>query len=66
MGYNDAAHHEQLRQRFRAVIIGAGYSGEAPDRILAEYFPQYIEDIPAFEKMLAEYEQDGHDPCPRD
>lgn len=62
MGYNDAAHHEQLRQRFRNVIVRRGYSGGAPDSILAEWFPKYIEDIDSFEKMLKVYEDNDFNP----
>jgi hypothetical protein len=47
---------EALRERFRKVIIMAGYKGEAPDKILAEYFDTYMEDVPKFIKMLEEYE----------
>ena len=62
MTYNDRVHHEQLRERFRKVIIGAGYSGDAPGAILAEWFDKYIVDIPKFEAMLERYENNDYDP----
>lgn len=62
MGYNDAAHHEQLRQRFRNVIEHRGYGPLAVEGILEEWFPQYIEDIGSFENMLKCYEDNSYDP----
>lgn len=52
-GYEDS-----WRQRFKAVILGEGYSELFAERTLAEYLPQYMQDLTAFDKMLAEYEAD--------
>ncbi len=49
-----------LRDRFRAVIIGAGYGPRAVDSILEEYFEKYMQDVPQFETMLKEYEENKH------
>ena len=46
-----------LRARFHGVILGAGYSETAAQGILAEWFDLYMEDVPAFIKMLEEYER---------
>jgi len=52
---------EELRERFRKVILGAGYA--TADRILEEWFPKYIAgDRAAFIKMLVEYETKNYDP----
>ena len=48
---------EQLRERFRAVIIKAGYVTYNGEKILAEYFDEYMKDIPGFVAMLEEYEK---------
>jgi hypothetical protein len=48
---------EQLRERFRAVIIKAGYVTYNGEKILAQYFDEYMKDIPSFVKMLEEYER---------
>lgn len=53
---------EHLRERFRAVIIGAGYSESAADSILAEYLEPYLKDVPNFIAMLERYERAGYDP----
>jgi len=47
-----------LRERFRNVILGAGYTNPAP--IIAQYFEIYMEpsNVEGFLKMLCEYEQD--------
>lgn len=45
-----------LYERFRKVIVMAGYKNGAPQRILDEYFEQYMGNIPEFVKMLEEYE----------
>ena len=45
-----------LRERFHKVILGAGYSENASQGILAEYFDQYMQDVPEFVKMLEAYE----------
>lgn len=53
---------EYLRDRFHKVIIGAGYSEAAAQGILAEYFIEYMKDVPKFMEMLARYERgDGDD-----
>jgi hypothetical protein len=62
MTYNDKAHHDSLRQRFRNVIEHRGYSGAAVEGILEEWFPEYIEDIEGFEEMLAAYENNNFNP----
>jgi len=46
---------EALRERFRKVILGAGYA--SADGILAEWFDKYMENVPEFVKMLEEYER---------
>jgi len=51
-----------LRERFRAVIIGAGYSESAADLILAEYLELYPKDVPGFIAMFERYERAGYDP----
>ncbi len=48
---------DALRARFHRVILGAGYSETAAQGILAEWFDLYMEDVPAFIKMLEEYER---------
>lgn len=51
-GNND---REQLRERFRRVILSAGY--QSADRILAEWFDKYTTNVPEFISMLEEYEK---------
>ncbi len=51
---------EVLRERFRKVILGAGYA--TVDRILAEWFDKYMENVPEFVKMLEDYERNDYDP----
>jgi hypothetical protein len=48
-----------LRERFRNVIILAGYQGKAVEGILEEWFEKYYADPDRakFIKMLEEYEQ---------
>lgn len=53
---------EALRQRFLAVIRLAGYRGDAPESICAEWLDKYMADIPAFEAMLERYEKADGDP----
>jgi hypothetical protein len=48
---------EQLRDRFHRVILGAGYQEAAAQGILAEYFDQYMKDVPRFIEMLRDYEE---------
>lgn len=50
------------RQRFRKVILGAGYSESAAEGILADYLPQYLNDLPRFTEMLESYERSQFDP----
>lgn len=59
---NSEQDNETLRLRFIAVIRGAGYVNDAPERICAEWFPKYIVDKPSFIKMLEEYEKNNFDP----
>jgi len=42
---------ERLRERFKNA-----------DRILAEWFDDYMKDIPKFEAMLKDYEDNDYDP----
>lgn len=51
---------EQLHKRFHEVIIKRGYSECAADGILREWFDKYMQDVPAFVKMLEAYES-GND-----
>jgi hypothetical protein len=51
-----AAQREALRQRFLNVIRLAGYKGNAPEEICAEYLDNYMQNVPEFEAMLKEYE----------
>lgn len=53
---------EVLRLRFIAVIRGAGYKNDAPERICAEYLDEYMKDIPKFVAMLEDYEKNDFDP----
>lgn len=50
-----------LRDRFRRVIISAGYTN--PEPILDEHFDRYMENVPEFVKMLEEYEHADGDPA---
>lgn len=45
---------EILYERFRNVIIGAGYN---PQPILEDFFDLYMGDVPKFVAMLEEYER---------
>jgi hypothetical protein len=51
-----------LRERFHKVILLSGYTEEAAQRILAEHFDQYMLDVPAFEAMMKNYEDNQGDP----
>jgi hypothetical protein len=53
---------EELRTRFLNVIRGAGYKGEAPEKICEEWFEKYMQNVPEFVKMLESYEQNNYDP----
>ena len=53
---------EHLRERFRAVILGAGYLPEAAESILAKYFEPYLQNLHEFIAMLERYESAGYDP----
>lgn len=53
---------EALRLRFIAVIRGAGYTGDAPERICAEHIDKYMEDVPGFIAMMEDYEKNDYDP----
>jgi hypothetical protein len=46
---------DTLRERFRKVILLAGYT--RPEIILDEYFDKYMENIPEFVRMMEEYEE---------
>ena len=49
-----------LRERFRRVIIKAGYSSNNGEKILAEWFDRYMQDdVELFVKMLEDYERDS-------
>ena len=51
----------ELRARFTNVIRLAGYGPVAVASILDEHFDLYMQDVPAFEAMLKEYEDaNGH------
>ena len=57
--------HEQrglLRERFRRVILSAGYTPEAAESILAKWFEVYLKDLDKFVVMLREYEKSKGDP----
>lgn len=47
---------QELYERFRKVILGAGYSEIAAQGILDEWFEKLIVDVPRFIQMLSEYE----------
>ena len=47
---------EILYERFRNVILGAGYTN--PQYILEDFFDLYMGDIPRFVAMLEEYENE--------
>lgn len=53
---------EELRARFLNVIRLAGYKGEAPEAICAEWFDKYMQDVPKFIAMMQEYERTNGDP----
>jgi hypothetical protein len=46
---------EELRERFKKVILLAGYKN--PEPILQEWFDEYMKNVPDFIKMLEEYEE---------
>lgn len=48
-----------LRDRFHKVILGADYSEEAAQGIIAEWFLKYLDNVEEFVAMLEEYEG-GH------
>lgn len=52
----------QLYERFRKVIILAGYRNNAPQEILDRYFEEYMQNVPEFEAMLKDYEDNKGDP----
>lgn len=58
----DAYSRDTLRERFRKVIRGAGYGEGYAEKVIAEYFDEYMKDIPAFVKMLLSYELNDYDP----
>lgn len=51
---------EILYERFRNVILGAGYTNPQPT--LDSYFDLYMGDVPGFVKMLESYENNSFDP----
>jgi len=53
----------KLRERFHNVILNGGYSEQAAQRILKEYFEEYMKNIPQFIAMLKEYEDRGARIC---
>lgn len=53
---------EYWRTRFIAVIRGAGYLNDAPERICDKHLDGYLSNIPEFEAMLVSYETNGYDP----
>lgn len=53
-----AVDREQLRERFRRVIIGAGYSDAYAQQYLGSYFEDALNDLPNFLRMLHSYESD--------
>lgn len=56
------SYHAALRARFLKVIWLAGYRNDVPERICAEYFDEYVADIPGFVAMLKDYEDKYGDP----
>lgn len=50
----------ELRERFRKVILGAGYGEPYAECVLTDYFDEYMKDVPKFVKMLESYEQSRH------
>jgi hypothetical protein len=50
---------EALRIRFLNVIRLAGYKEGAPEAICNEWLDKYIQDVPAFVKMLEDYERNN-------
>ena len=47
-----------LRERFRRVTVGAGYTSNNGEKILAEWFDKYMAgDVEQFVKMLEDYER---------
>ena len=53
---------DALRIRFHKVILGAGYSETAAQGILAEWFEEYMTNVPEFVKMLEDYERKSETP----
>jgi hypothetical protein len=53
---------EMLRIRFLNVIRGAGYVNDAPESICNRYLDEYMKDVPAFIKMMEDYEKNDYDP----
>lgn len=47
---------DQLKERFRRVIIGAGYSDAYAQQYLGSYFEDALNDLPNFLRMLKSYE----------
>lgn len=60
--WQQVARRDELRARFLSVIRLAGYKNSAPEEICNQHFEQYMNDIPAFEKMLTDYERNNGDP----
>lgn len=52
------AYETSWKERFKRVILSAGYSKDASDRIADEFHPQYFQDLVGYDKMLASYEID--------
>lgn len=51
-----------LKERFHKVILLAGYTEEASQQILTEWFDEYMKDVPKFEAMMKNYEDNEGDP----
>jgi hypothetical protein len=44
------------------VVLLAGYTEDYAQKVVAEHFDKYMEDVPAFEAMMKSYEDNQGDP----
>lgn len=54
---------QEWKDRFKKVVLLAGYSEGAAHSIVERWFPKYWNgDLVAFDKMMCDYEQSDGDP----
>lgn len=54
---------QEWKDRFKRVVLSAGYGEKAACSIVEEYFPKYWNgDLVEFDKMMTDYETQKGDP----